>query len=98
MANTEDIGATPPRAQEPSGAPVADPLRAAAGALFIAVLPWLVAGYFLFSWTGGSMGAAINDHRLSLALAALALAAFSLWQLLLALRQVWIWVSRKPRL
>lgn len=101
MADSDDIVGgieTGQPGQDPSPTPPeGDHLRAASGALFVAVLPWAVAGYLLFSWAGQSMVTVVNAYALPFGVAALALGAFSLWQVAIAARHLLAWAMAKPR-
>ena len=70
-------------------------LRAASGALFVAALPWIVAGYLLFSWAGQSVFSVLNAYALPLGIAAIGLGAFSLWQVVIAVRHLLAWAMAK---
>jgi len=72
-------------------------LRAASGALFVAALPWIVAGYLLFSWAGQSLFSVLNTYALPLGAAAIGLGAFSLWQVAIAVRHLLAWAMAKRR-
>lgn len=75
--------------------PGASHLRAASGALFVAALPWVVAGYLLFSWAGQSIGSVFSSYGLFIGAAAIALGAFSLWQGVIAVRHLLAWASQR---
>ena len=97
MSDSDDISSElGPPGREPD-ANGASHLRAASGALFVAALPWIVAGYLLFSWAGQSLFSVLNTYALPLGAAAIALGAFSLWQVVNAVRHLLAWVMAKRR-
>ena len=97
MSDGDDIRSeVGPSGHEPD-ANGASSLRAASGALFVATLPWVVAGYLLFSWAGQSLFSVLNTYALPLGAAAIALGAFSLWQVVIAVRHLLAWALAKRR-
>jgi hypothetical protein len=97
VADSDDIsGELGPAGDEPEARGPSH-LRAASGAIFVAVLPWFVAGYLLFSWAGQSLFSLLNTYALPLGAAALALGAFSLWQVVIAVRHLLAWAMAKRR-